>query len=216
MNNKKYAPRSAPVINRQTSSSYAEDSWFSHLQKSLVKESVKSKKEDSSLFDQINSIMNNRNSKYSSVDEAVKEMQERSGLSAYLNKLRASEKINKKIANELSVEDNSNLANQVNVINKYPSIYNTIINYINDTNGNLPVPAILEQVKSIHKNDISDPKDWEDPNLIRLISELNQKNKKENSLNKIEENLGKIDKSNSDIGNDSDNNDYFAGLMPKK
>lgn len=212
MNNKKYAPRSSPIINRQTSSSYAEDSWFSHLQKSLIKESVKSKKEDSSLFDQINSIMNNTNSKYSSVDEAVKEMQERSGLSAYLNKLRASEKINKKIATEI---DNT-LAKQINVINKYPNIYNTIVNYINDSNGNLPVPAVLEQVKSIHRNDIADPKDWEDPNLIKLISELNQKYRKEHNFKGTEEDLGKIDRSNSDIGNDPDNNDYFAGLTPKK
>jgi len=210
---KKYAPRTSPVINRQQSSSYAEDQWLSHLAKSLVKESVKSKNEDSSLFDQINSIMNNKNSKYSSVDEAVKEMQERSGLAAYLNKLRASEQINKKIANEaINSKD-------ILILKKNPSIFHTISNYVDATKGNLPIPAVLEHAKSIHKNDnnnLVEPKDWDDSNLIKFINDLNQKHRKQNGSSVVEENLGRIDKSNADIGNDSDNNDYFAGLVPKK
>lgn len=100
------------------------------------------------------------------------------------------------------------------VIKKVPSILKTIENYINDTKGNLPVPAILEKIKSIHSKDVSDARDWEDVNFIKLISDKNLKAKSQNFSHDNHYNLGVRDTSSLDA-NDS-NTDAFQSLMPAK
>jgi hypothetical protein len=102
------------------------------------------------------------------------------------------------------------------VIKKYPTIMNTIQNYIRDTKGNLPVPAILDKIRSIHQADCSDGADWEDEKLIRLVSRLNLEAKKSNPDNYMNyTNLGSHDNSsNSEI--DPANTDAFFGLNPAK
>src|SRR5271166_2031273 len=78
----KYYGRAPSSISRDTSSTDSGDrepSWFSDYVSNLEKAGVKSKKDDYSLFDQINNILGNK-SKYSSVEEAVLDMQRRTGL----------------------------------------------------------------------------------------------------------------------------------------
>lgn len=78
--------RHQSAISRQSDEPISEDHWLKQFQKNLAKSGVQSRSVDSSLFDQINSIMNGK-SKYPSVEAAVEDMKERSGLTAYLDKI---------------------------------------------------------------------------------------------------------------------------------
>ena len=59
------------------------DELINELKNNLEKDAVQSREKDQSLYDQINNIINNK-SKYPSVQAAVEDMKERSGLTAYL------------------------------------------------------------------------------------------------------------------------------------
>lgn len=80
----------------------SEDSWLDSLEKNLEKSAVTTRS-DTSLFDQINSIMNNK-SKYTSVNHAVDDMMERSGLKKHLDKV--------KVSKEEPKQDNKKLASK--------------------------------------------------------------------------------------------------------
>src|SRR5258708_1492395 len=81
--------RYQPAITRNSDENISEDHWLKQFEKSLQKGAVQPRTQQS-LFDQINSIMNQK-SKYPSVEAAVEDMKERSGLKAYLNKVKISE-----------------------------------------------------------------------------------------------------------------------------
>lgn len=100
------------------------------------------------------------------------------------------------------------------LLKKVPAILKTFENYIKDTRGNLPVPAIVEKVKSIHRNDVADARDWEDNNLLSFVSNKNLEEKASNSASDSNyHHLGQRDTSFD--ANDS-NTDAFSGLMPAK
>src|SRR5688572_10247743 len=207
--------RHQSVVSRHAEGSIDEDNWLSRIEKNLVKDAVQPRKVDDSLFNQINSIMNNK-SKYNSVAAAVEDMKERSGLTQYLDKLN---KTSTEDADKVTkVAQNQNSANNYlpEIIKKAPNIKQTIENYIRDTKGNLPVPAILDKIRSIHRNDITDTKDWDDENLLRYISQLNLKAKQDNpQAYEQHHNLGTRDfLSDSDI--DPSNTDAFHALNPVK
>lgn len=326
-------PRHQAIITRHSDENIGEDHWYRQLEKNLQKDAVQPRSQDS-LFDQINSIMNgNRNAKYQSVEAAVEDMKERSGLTAYLSKVKVASdetampnieelaNINKfvdtknskdkdqialkdqldteaskqdwynvgflqgkfdkkynevgpaaKAINDLKFwtdpklvppidkwvhytmgytsgadlpesefradmertrklveqikmkkkasDNNSAIDKKVNVtpivIKKHPPVMKTLENYVNDTKGNLPVPAIIEKIRSIHRTDCSDAKDWDDDNLIRLVSKLNLKAKSVNPATyENHSDLGV-----RDIGSESEidpsNTDAFFALMPAK
>src|SRR5574338_1085322 len=167
--------RHSTVINRQADESIGEDHWLKQFEKTLQKGAVQPKSQQS-LFDQINSIMNGK-SKYTSVEAAVQDMQERSGLTAYLDKINKSSE-HASVSKKAEASDNQNCFEKSVkgvpiVIMKHPDIQQTLDNYIRDTKGNLPVPAIIDKIRSIHQGDVSDAKDWDDENLIRLVSKMN-------------------------------------------
>jgi len=211
--------RHSPVINRQFEQSVDEDTWLHRFEKSLLKGAVQTKKQDSSLFDQINTIMNGK-SKFHSVDAAVQDMKERSGLAAYIEKINKSSKkdipASKKIASDNQDAIDKKVEMTPIVLKKQPNIKKTIENYINATKGNLSVPAILDKIRSIHCNDVSNSKDWEDDLLIILVSKLNLEAKKNNpGTFQDYSNLGSRDSSfDSDI--DPENSDAFHCLTPVK
>lgn len=81
--------RSNPSISRDHSytsdhNSGKEPSWFSDFVDNLNKQAVKSKREDYSLYDQINAIVGDKASKFSSVEEKVSDMINRTGLKKML------------------------------------------------------------------------------------------------------------------------------------
>lgn len=209
--------RHQSVVTRNSDESIGEDNWLNQLAKTLNKSAVQPKSVDSSMFEQINSIMNSK-SKYPSVAAAVEDMKERSGLRAYLDKLSADQAVVKKAQDQNNSFDKKIKMKEIVpiVIKKCPQVKNTFENYIRESKGNLPVPAIIDKIKSIHQSDVSDAKDWDDDDLIRYVSGLNLKAKSDNpELGTNEHNLGTADDMNdSDI--DPSNTDAFHSLNPVK
>jgi hypothetical protein len=211
-------PRSQYTINRQSDNDFSEDHWLKQFEKSLQKGAVQPRKQQS-LFDQINSIMNT-NSKYNSVEAVVDDMKERSGLTAYLKKAKVESDSPKletiKNASKTSDKSSDKKDKMPVVIKKFPSILDTLKNCINDSKGNLSIPAIIERVHSIHHNDVSDSKDWDDDDLMYLVSQLNLEAKSNNPTNYEDStNLGKHD-SNSNQEIDPSNTDAFFALNPAR
>lgn len=212
-------------ISRNSDQELYEDNWLEQLEKQLNKVAVQPARIDNSLYNQITSIMNGK-PKYTSVEAAVEDMKERSGLTSYLSNLnkQSSDTDNKdKIAatlNKINKYVNDELKKKAqqtpSVIEKHPAIGSTIQNYIRNTRGNLPIPAIIEKVRSIHSSDVSDLRDWDDENLIKYISRLNLQEKANNpETYKNHRNLGIYDPSlDSEI--DSSNSDAFNALNTYK
>jgi len=201
--------RHQPVISRTDS----DDSWASQMEKNINKEAVQPKRIEDSIYSQISAIMNNSKARYSSVSAAVDDMKNRSGLTAYLDKIKNSQEESEKVTK--TAQDNSQ-SGMPTVIQKIPAIKQTIENYIRDNKGNLPIPAILDKVRSIHRNDITDAKDWDDENLLKYIAKLNLQAKQNNPSNfQNHNNLGIRDQFNeSEL--DPSNTDAFFGLQPVK
>lgn len=211
--------RHQSVISRNADEGIEEDHWLKQFQNNLQKGAVQSRNE-TSLFDQINTIMNGK-PKYPSVDAAVQEMQERSGLLAYLQKIKLSE--DTEITNtKIAADENSVFEKKIKledaepiVIKKYPNIKKTLENIIHSSRGNLSLPAIIDRLRSIHQADVSDGKDWEDQGLVIFVSRMNLNEKQKHSHDNNESNLGVQDQSAMDEI-DPANTDVFFGLNPAK
>lgn len=206
--------RHQSVIHRHSDAFIDEDNWMNKLEQSLKKDAVQPRKIDQSLFDQISNIMNGGKSKHPSVQAAVDDMKQRSGLTAYLEKEELSKLSQNKTVKKASTDNNTKMTPIV--IKKCPKIEGTIRNYIQDSRGNLPIPAIIDKIKSIHMSDVSGASDWEDDNLIRYVSKANleEKSKHSNAEDMYSELGRKDDVSNADL--DASNTDAFNALMPAK
>lgn len=207
--------RHSPVISRQSDEFISEDHWLKNFQKSLQKDAVQPRNVDSSIFEQINSIMNGK-SKYPSVAAAVEDMRQRSGLTAYLDKLSKRQDVSKKVASSPDDETATKKQKIPALFEKCPQIKNTLKNYIRDSKGNLAVPAIIEKLRSIHQNDVSDARDWDDDDLIREVSRQNLMAKRDNPDNyQNYSNLGSRD-IDTDSSADPSNTDAFHALTPAR
>lgn len=201
--------RHQSVISRD-SDSQNDDNWLKQFQDKLAVQPAQSK----SIFDQINAIINTK-SKYPSVEAAVEDMKNRSGLTAYL-----------KQSTIKNASDNSNVIDKnvplesiqkiPVIIKKYPNVKNTLQNIISSSSGNLALPAIINKLRSIHCNDVAEDKDWEDPLLIVFVSHMNLNEKQKHpSVNINENRVGLSDNSSTD-SIDPSNTDAFHILNPAK
>lgn len=212
-------PRHQSVISRQSDSEYSEDHWLREFESKLQKTSVQPRGE--SLYDQINSIMNTK-SKYPSVQAAVDDMMHRSGLSTYLDNVKNSHDSitpqSQKTAQKSTVETKPPTNDKTpQVLQEKPSIKRTLENIIKETKGNMPVPAIIARLHSLHARDISDEGAWDDERLIRLVSQLNLQAKTDNpSSYENFDHLGQGDRGTADSDIDASNTDAFNALMPAK
>lgn len=205
--------RNQPAVTRNADENISEDHWLKQFAKSLEKGAVQPRNTQQSIFDQINSIMN-RQSKYPSVEAAVEDMKARSGLTAYLDKVKADEE-QSAVTKTASDESDSDKGIPL-VIKKCPSVRSTLERYISENRGNLPVPAIIDKVRSIHSKDVSDAKDWDEDKLVYLVSNLNLEAKKNNPDSyQNYGNLGSRD-SSADSEIDPSNTDAFFALNPAK
>lgn len=226
---KKAYSRTQPLIQKTCDDAKIErqellPSWLTNYAQNIEKVSVQPyRQEEGSLFDQISSIMNGarKSSKYSSVEEAVRDMKERSGLTAYKNKEAAQAK---GIIDRNKLADLAALAQMINkaaeeetkivIFQMKPQIQSTFDNFIDSTNGNLPIPSVLEKVRSIHKNDIADEMHWDDEKLMHYINEKSIEAKKKHPDSKEDNaNLGRVvHLSEDDV--DASNMDMFSALNP--
>jgi hypothetical protein len=203
--------RHQSVINRQSDAEYSDDHWLRQFEDKLQKTSVQPR--GNNLYDQISSIMNTK-SRYPSVQAAVDDMMQRSGLTDYLQTKTSSKEEAPKGKSKKTAQDMSKMPK---VIQNKPSIMNTLENIIKDSKGNLSVPAIISRLRSLHAADISDEGLWEDDKLIRLVSQCNLKAKTSNpsSYDNFSQ-LGQNDHSTTERDIDPSNTDAFNALMPAK
>jgi hypothetical protein len=208
----KKSSRSLPIIER--SSNTLEDSpvlpqWMRNLADTLQKQSVQPYRNES-LFDQISSVMNGTKSKYLNVEEAVRDMQDRSGLLAYKNKIEAQKNTPPKIA---QMAETPNKTEAIRLFGDKPQIKDTFDNYIEDTNGNLTIPGIVERIRSIHRGDVSDDSMWEDENLLQYVNSKNIEVKKKYPSSEADSsNLGRL--THFDEDSDPSDDDPFFALTP--
>jgi hypothetical protein len=196
----KYNNRYEYTISRTSDSRKKEDEWLSEVERNLTKQAVQSKRVDQSMFEQINSIINGK-SRYRNVQDAVEDMQRRSGFLDY---------INKKVA---QMSEGDQKKETPTIFTQHPEIEMTFKNYIQDTNGTLGTPAIINHVKNIHRHDVSDDALWQENNLIAYVHQLNESAAKENPQEKSHE-LGRVDLNIGDADVDPANRDAWAGLLP--
>jgi len=211
--------RHQSVVSRNSDSYIDEDNWLNRFEKSLQKDAVQPKKVDQSIFEQITTIMNGK-PKYPSVQAAVDDMKNRSGLTEYLNNINKTSKEESVKTKKTASDNNGAIDKKVPmspiVFAKCPRAKETARNYITSTRGNLPVPAIIQKIKSIHGGDVSDASDWEEDGLVRAISKMNLEEKSKNYADDMHySNLGKGDDTN-DTDIDPSNMDAFHALNPVK
>jgi len=173
-----------------------EPEWLDDFISELEKSAVKSKVQDAVIFDEINQILGNRKSKYSSVEEAVLDMQKRTGLLEFLNKKQASSSLTHK---------------EPEIFSRIPEMKIFIDNYVESRPTAFPEAVVedLLKIKSIQEK--LDNK-FDVPNDVRVyinnkIIEVEKNNPQNKEVNL---NLGKIDTST-----DGDENyDPFELLEP--
>jgi tetrahydromethanopterin S-methyltransferase subunit F len=199
----KLARRTRPLIESANDSG---SDWLGEYASNLAKVSVQSRRQDENLYDQISSIISGNKSKHSSVEAAVDDMKERSGLLAHQNKMRSLAQAIK-TAGEKEPE--------IKVFKLCPQVKDTLNNYIDETHGNLPIPAVISWVKRIHHKDISDDAAWTEDALLTYINDRGIAAKKmhpdmDDSQNA---NLGKLPHYD-DREIDPSNNDALFSLTP--
>lgn len=206
--------RHQSVISRQSDSENSDDHWLRQFEDKLQKTSVQPR--GNNLYDQISSIMNSK-SKYPSVQAAVDDMMQRSGLTDYLQTKTSSKEEAPRGKSRKTAQNNTDMSKMPKVIQAKPSILNTLDNIIKDSKGNLSVPTIISRLRSLHASDISDEGAWEDDKLIRLVSQYNLKAKSNNpsSYDNFSQ-LGQSDHSTTERDIDPSNTDAFNALMPAK
>lgn len=195
------------TIQRTSESNYDLEA---QMEDKLSKEAVQSRRVDDSLYNQMYNIMNVK-SPFPSVEAAVEDMKQRSGLTDYLKNL------NKKSENNSDVVKTAQAkSNLPSLLIKHPDIRQTFENVIKDTRGNISIPAVIDNVRSIHKSEISDVTLWDDPKLLVYVSQLNLQEKANNPQNfQHNHNLGKRNQI-SDTEIDPSNTDAFFSLQPAK
>lgn len=183
--------RSIPAISRDNSATDNDTrspSWLNEFISNLEKSAVQPRNQDN-FYDQLNGIINSK-SKYSSVEEAIKDMQVRTGLYDLLNK-----KANSQIPQ---------------IFLQIPQMQSFIDNFVKDRPG-IAVEAVVQALMKINEiknkipeNDVSD-------DVKKYISDKISENK---ALHPEQSNteLGKLDKGTD--GNSVD--DPFSICMPSK
>ena len=198
------------IISSRKDDRLSDDDWALKFERALEKNAVQPVSNDRSVYDQINSIMNGK-SKYSSVQAAVDDMKKRSGLTDYLNKITVSKT---QETNKIATQQDKQPNKQPELFVKYPEVKQTFQNYVTSTRGNLPIPAIVDKVRSIHRNDVLDQGLWEEEDLLKAIHRMNLVEEIKYTHQDKDLNLGKGDMSDSDF--DQSNSDAFLSLTPVK
>jgi hypothetical protein len=191
-------------------------SWLDELASNIEKASknaveVARHRSQQSLVDQISSIMHGSQS-HGTVESVVQDMQERVGLTAYLNRLEADTDETAKFAQEgVPKQDifstlDSQLANDVLVF---------ITNKIATHRGRIHLPAVQEDVLATFKNKGIKPEDINNADVAKYISDaIASELDKQPALDMPSGDLGR-GVGVEDVEADPANTDFFHGLLPE-
>ena len=197
--------------------------WFQEYARNIDRQAVHSGDQDRSMFDQISEIMGTK-SKFSTVEDAVRDMRERTGLTEFLSKAtKATTAANAEaiLANVKCASEDDNLevslpadTEQPSIFKDHPKIEKFIAQYIKSRKGHTSVASVMSDIGRIFKE--IDTVHLDDKNLKHFISEkiLEELQLNPAGTDMDVEMLGSVDK-----GNDQDyalNNDAFSSLLPAK
>lgn len=201
MPSNKYYGRSVSNISRDNGAverSEREPSWFGDFVSNLEKNSVKSKK-DVSVIEQINSILGNK-SKYSNVEEAVLDMQKRTGLFDYLQRKQAALEAPKQ---------------EPEIFSKIPMMKTYIDNYVKGRPGTSAESVANDLMAFGPVKDHLPQSDTLPPDVYRYINDKIAETKSAHPNSDAENmDIGKLDMHIDD--NVTKDNDPFANCMPNK
>jgi hypothetical protein len=200
-------------------------SWLSNFAKSIAKKptAVDSARERNaqSVNQMVNSILGNK-PVYSSVEDAVNDMRERTGLDAYLKQIKADKDAdNVKIASDEIASDeiasDEMTSNLPEPLAKYDSVAQDIDNFVNNTIKNShgigsTVPQLQYDILANFGRAGVDSKDVMNDQVVKYLSDCILEAQKNIAPKSPEPNLGKgIGRAEED-----NNNDAWSGLMPQK
>lgn len=198
----KYSSRALSSVSRDTHSQETtnkEPSWFNDFVSNLEKSSTKSKSQDYSIMEQINNILSNK-SKYSNVEEAVLDMQKRTGLFDYMQSKIA--QIDTNVASTLPA-----------IFTNVPAMKTFIDNYTNDRPGSSVESVVhdLLRVKTIkellpNRDDVSE----DVRHYINNKLKEHDANRPQSDTENLQ--LGKLDMHTDD--NTARDNNPFGGCEP--
>jgi hypothetical protein len=155
--------------------------WVQDFVKNLEVNSAKSRGEENSVYDQINNILGNK-SKYSSVEEAVEDMKNRTGLSEYLAQIK-----------QASSEDALPEGTVKTLFEKIPELKNYIDNYVKDRPGTV-VDAVVQDILKIPSIRNALPEDQDVPDDVKkYISEKIGECRGKNMNDGKERLMGRVD-----------------------
>jgi hypothetical protein len=196
MSNNKYYGRQMSYVSRDTSAietNSSTPSWFEDFVKSLEKEAVQSRQEAENTADMISSILHQK-SKYSSVEEAVLDMQRRTGLFDIINKL-------------------ANIQTPKLLLDK-PELKTFIDNYVSDRPGTA-IDAVIYEIFRIKELKAQLPQNSDVPDDVKkYISEKIIESRALYPSKEQNQNLGKVDNDMSSA--DTHTSDPFGGCVPAK
>jgi len=191
--------RHTPVISRDYSfaterKSEHEPEWYANFIDGLEKNSVKSRKDDYSLYDQINSIVSDKGSKFSSVEAKVSDMVERTGLKKMLAQITNDTKQQLNAKAQLTMQEAA--VPQVKTFASIPELKTFIDNYIDGHKGT-SVEAVIHDALKINqirkKLEIEDTLPEEVQHYISF--KIGEASKDNNQSHQNDNQLGKVDTS---------------------
>lgn len=180
MSNRHYNARYLPVINRQLypaepTNPTAPPDWYSDFLTSLKRNST-----NASIYDEISAILNNTKSKFSSVDEVVQDLKERTGLSQLLNSRQIIAAIQ-----------------EPEIFQVIPELKVFIDNFVQDRPGTSIASVVNDALKidSI-RNKLPNKNDVDDDVKAYINHRIADSSMQISDTNKIDMNLGKVEHSN--------------------
>jgi hypothetical protein len=179
----KYSPRSLPSVYKAEDAPTSSSSWYNDFVGNLEKSSVQSQH---SIYDEINAIIGNTKSKYSSVEEAVQDMRERTGLNAVLTAKQALAAIQ-----------------EPEIFKQIPEMKTFIDNFVDDRPGT-SVESVIHDLMKIDtiRDRLPDRADVENDVRIYINRRLGDIKSQHTDLNKVDMHIGKVDDSTPSTGDD--------------
>ncbi len=160
------------------------------------------------LMDQIQSIVGGK-TRYSSVENAVRDYQERTGLSEYLRRVQSGQ-------NNGQTKTAYTLPSSFSQYNK--NVQDKLISYINNTietnKGYISIPALQQDIKQLFRNDGVQAQDIDNLEVAKFLNDLiilRQRDNNSHDVNNL--NIGK-DVGTKNVEDDGSNTDFFKGLLP--
>lgn len=189
------------------------ESFADQVGKNKTAVEVSRDRDRSSMFDQISSIMSGGRPSYATVESVVEDMQKRTGLADYLNKLHASVETNKNsrlraAAQEITGGSDCDDAEIPSVLQSNKEMKQYIDDAVETRHGQIAAEAVLRDVESLFLKDV-EYKELQSPELLQYIKTTISKARESNKSTDNYSSMGKGVGTERADTDDSSNTDAF-------